>query len=63
MINIKMEGSDNIMLMLNSLTPIKCTYSKRNRKLNRTFKIVSLENIFKNLKCHHKIKDEFSPSP
>ena len=58
-----MEGSDNIMLMLNSLAPIQYTYSKRNRELNRTFKNVSLENIFKNLKRHYKIKDEFSPAP
>ena len=58
-----MKGSDNIMLMLNSLTPIKCAYSKRNKEIDRTFKNVSLENIFKNLNRHIKVKDELSPSP
>ena len=58
-----MEGSDNMMLILNSITPIKYTYSKQNRELNKIFKKISLESLKKNLNCRVKIKDEFSPSP
>ena len=57
-----MEGSDNIMSIFNSITPIKYSYSKSNRELNRIFKNVSLENIKKNLNIRHKVKDVFSPS-
>ena len=57
-----MEGSDNIMSIFNSITPIKYSYSKSNRELNRIFKNVSLENIKKNLNVRHKVKDVFSPS-
>ena len=42
-----MEGSDNIMSIFNSITPIKYSYSKSNRELNRIFKNLSLENIKK----------------
>ena len=58
-----MEVSDSMMLILNSITPIKYAYSKRNRELNKIFKKMSLESLKKNLACRVKIKDEFSPSP
>ena len=58
-----MEGSDSMMLILNSITPIKYAYSQRNRELNKIFKKMSLESLKKNLACRVKIKDEFSPSP
>ena len=58
-----MEGSDNLMEILKSITPIKKNYSKRNRELDRTFKNVSLGSLIKNLNSKIKYKDEFSPSP
>ena len=58
-----MEGSDNIMSIFNSITPIKFSYSKSNKEFNRTFKNVSLQSLKKNLNRRHKIKNEFSPSP
>ena len=61
--NKKKKGSDNIMLILKSITPRKTIYSKRNKELDKTFKHVSLENLLKNLNRRFKIREEFSPSP
>ena len=58
-----MEDRDNVMLILKSIAPIKYTYSKKNKLLNKSFKSMSLQNLMKNLKTHHKVKDEFYPSP
>ena len=58
-----MDGSDNLMLILKSLTPIKSHYSKMNKELDIEFKNMSLKNLIKNLNCHYKVKDELSPSP
>ena len=58
-----MEGSDKIMSIFNSITPIKYAFSKSNRAFNMEFKNKSLEKLQKNLNCRHIIKDEYSPSP
>ena len=54
-----MKGSDNFKLLMKSLTPIKNTYSKINKELDKTFKNMSLENLIQNLNSPHKIKNEF----
>ena len=54
-----MKGSDNFKLLMKSLTPIKNTYSKINKELDKTFKSMSLENLIQNLNSPHKIKNEF----
>ena len=58
-----MEGSDNIMNILKSLTPIKYTYSKSKKAIDESFKHMSLRNLVKHLDYRHKYIDEFSPSP
>ena len=58
-----MDGSDDIMLLLKSISPIKNNYSKSNREFDKIFKNVSLGGLIKNLNCKHKVQDEFSPSP
>ena len=58
-----MEGSDNIMNILKSLTPIKYTYSKSKKAIDESFKHMSLQNLVKHLDYRHKYIDEFSPSP
>ena len=58
-----MEGSDNIMRILKTLTPIKYTYSKSKKVIDESFKNKSLQNLVKQLDYHPKIIDEFSPSP
>ena len=58
-----MEGSDNIMRILKTLTPIKYTYSKSKKVIDESFKNKSLQNLVKQLDYHPKIMDEFSPSP
>ena len=58
-----MESSDNIMRILKSIKPIKYTYSKRQKALNKSFKNRSLQSLIKQLENHHKLVDEFSPSP
>ena len=58
-----MKTPDNFKIILQSLTPIKYTYSKMNKEFNVTFKNKSLKNLLKNLNFQYKVKDEFSPSP
>ena len=58
-----MEGPDNIMSILKSITPIKFKFSKKNKQLDKTFKSMSLQNLIRNLEYHPKIKDEFTPAP
>ena len=58
-----MEGKDNIMSILKSITPIKYKFSKKNREFDKTFKTMSLQNLMKSLDYHPKLQDEFAPSP
>ena len=58
-----MEGSDNIMSILKSITPIRYKYSKENKLLDKTFKSMSLQNLMRTLDSHLKPKDDFAPSP
>ena len=44
-----MEGPDNIMSILKSITPIKFKFSKKNKQLDKTFKSMSLQNLIRNL--------------
>ena len=49
-----MEGSDNIMSILKSITPIRYKYSKENKLLDKTFKSMSLQNLMRTLDSHLK---------
>ena len=57
-----MKRSDNLILSLKSITPIRHIYSKKNKEFDKIFKNKSLENLIQNLNSPHKIKDEFSLS-
>ena len=54
---------DNIIPILKSIVPIKYKYSQKNKKLDKTFKYMSLDNLLKKLDYKPKIYDEFAPDP
>ena len=58
-----MEGVDNIMQILKSITPIRYKFSKKNKELDKTFKSMSLQNLIKTIDYHPKLHDEFYPAP
>ena len=58
-----MDGVDNIVQILKSISPIGYKFSKKNKQFDKTFKNMSLENLIKTLNYHPKLRDEFCPSP
>ena len=58
-----MDGVDNIVQILKSISPIGYKFSKKNKQFDKTFKSMSLENLIKTLNYHPKLRDEFCPSP
>ena len=55
------ENLDNIERILKSISPLKNTFSKMSKKLNKTFKYASLENLVKSLDVKYVYKDQFEP--
>ena len=58
---MKEEYLDNIDHILKSISPIKSTFSKMSKKLNKTFKYASLDNLVKSLDVKYVYKDQFEP--
>ena len=54
---------DNINRILKSISPIKSTFSKMSKKLDKSFKYSSLDNLIKSLDVKYIYKDQFEPKP
>ena len=60
---MKDKKFDNINLILKSISPIKNTFSKMSKKLDKSFKYTSLNNVIKSLDAKYIYKDQFEPTP
>jgi hypothetical protein len=60
---MKDKKIDNINLILKSISPIKNTFSKMSKKLDKSFKYTSLNNLIKSLDAKYIYKDQFEPTP
>ena len=52
---------DNITRILKSISPLKNTFSKMSKKLKKSFKYSSLDNLVKSLDIKYIYKDQFQP--
>ena len=57
------QNIDNITQILKSISPLKNTFSKMSKKLNKSFKYASLDNLVKSLDIKNVYKDQFEPDP
>lgn len=57
------EKFDNINRILKSISPLKNTFSKMSKKLDKSFKYASLSNLVKSLDVKYIYKDQFEPDP
>ena len=57
------EKFDNINRILKSISPLKNTFSKMSKKLDKTFKYASLNNLVKSLEERYIYRDQFEPDP
>lgn len=58
---MKNQNIDNITQILKSISPLKNTFSKMSKKLNKSFKYASLDNLVKSLDVKYVYKDQFEP--
>ena len=60
---MKNQNIDNITQILKSISPLKNTFSQMSKKLNKSFKYASLDNLVKSLDIKYVYKDQFEPDP
>ena len=60
---MEIENFDNIDRILKSIVPIKYTFSNISKKLDKSFKFSSLDNLVKSLDVKYVYKDQFEPTP
>ena len=60
---MEIENFDNIDRILKSIIPIKYTFSNISKKLDKSFKFSSLDNLVKSLDVKYVYKDQFEPTP
>lgn len=58
---MKEDKIDSITRILKSISPLKKTFSKMSKKLNKSFKFASLDNLVKSLDVKYVYKDQFEP--